>query len=173
SARRKFSGPVRPAPPVWHVRPAEPGLRAGGADAQRVRRLHGRVRPHQYRRLGPRDRGWFRQGLRSLPVRRPRMTTSPANPLGLDGFEFVEFTSPDPARMTALIEQLGFVAYARHQAKDLVRYKQGRINLLVNQDPGGQAAAFRTAHGPSASGMAFRVADAERALELALQRGAK
>ncbi|MBC7169128.1 MAG: 4-hydroxyphenylpyruvate dioxygenase, partial [Phenylobacterium sp.] len=101
------------------------------------------------------------------------MTVTPENPLGLGGFEFVEFTSPDPARMKALIEQLGFTAYSRHKTKDVVRYKQGRINLLVNQEPTGQVADFRAAHGPSANGMAFRVADAKSAYETALARGAK
>ena len=101
------------------------------------------------------------------------MTVTPENPLGLDGFEFVEFTSPDPARMKALIEQMGFTAYSKHKTKDVVRYKQGRINLLVNQEPAGQVADFRTAHGPSANGMAFRVADARSAYQTALARGAK
>ncbi len=101
------------------------------------------------------------------------MTITANNPIGLDGFEFVEFTSPDPARMVELIEQLGFTAYAKHPTKNLVRYKQGRINLLVNQDAEGQVAEFRAAHGPSANGMAFRVADAKAAYELALSRGAK
>jgi len=95
------------------------------------------------------------------------------NPLGLDGFEFAEFTSPDPAAMKRLIEQLGFVAYSTHPTKDVVRYKQGRINLLINQEPTGQAAAFRRDHGPSANGMAFRVADAQAAFQAALSRGAK
>ncbi|MBN9478717.1 MAG: 4-hydroxyphenylpyruvate dioxygenase [Bordetella sp.] len=101
------------------------------------------------------------------------MSITPENPIGLDGFEFVEFTSPDPAAMKALIEQLGFVATHTHPTKDIVRYKQGRTNLLVNSEPTGQAADFRAAHGPSASGMAFRVADAAQAYELALSRGAK
>ena len=95
------------------------------------------------------------------------------NPLGLDGFEFAEFTSPYPDAMKALIEQLGFVAYSAHPTMNVVRYKQGRINLLVNQEPAGQAADFRRKHGPSANGMAFRVADSKAAFDLALERGAK
>ncbi|WP_375249210.1 4-hydroxyphenylpyruvate dioxygenase [Sphingomonas sp.] len=95
------------------------------------------------------------------------------NPMGLDGFEFCEFTSPDPDRMAAQFEQLGFVAAAHHPTHDVVRYKQGRINLLLNRMPQGQAADFRAAHGPSANGMAFRVHDARAAFEAALARGAK
>jgi 4-hydroxyphenylpyruvate dioxygenase len=101
------------------------------------------------------------------------MTASPDNPLGVDGFEFVEFTSPDSARMIGLLERLGFTAFAKHPTRDIVRYKQGDITMLVNREPTGQAAEFRSAHGPSACGMAFRVDDAKRAYELALERGAK
>ena len=95
------------------------------------------------------------------------------NPLGLDGFEFVEFTSPDPAAMKALIEQLGFVAASTHPTKPATRYKQGRINLIVNEETTGQVADFRAAHGPSANGMAFRVENVEQAYADALKRGAK
>ncbi|BBF81745.1 4-hydroxyphenylpyruvate dioxygenase [Asticcacaulis excentricus] len=101
------------------------------------------------------------------------MSITPHNPLGLNGFEFVEFTSPDPAAMRAHFERLGFVAASRHPSKAVTRYKQGRINLLLNEEATGQAAEFRQGHGPSASGMAFRVADPQTAFEAALSRGAK
>ena len=101
------------------------------------------------------------------------MPVTSDNPLGLNGFEFVEFTSPDPAAMKAIIEQLGFVPTSAHPTKAVTRYKQGRINLLVNEEAAGQVADFRAAHGPSANGMAFRVGDAEQAFEDALKRGAK
>jgi 4-hydroxyphenylpyruvate dioxygenase len=95
------------------------------------------------------------------------------NPLGLNGFDFVEFTGPDPDAMAALLERMGFVAAHRHPERAITRYKQGRISLLINRDDKGQAAEFRAAHGPSANGMAFRVADAARAHALALTRGAR
>ena len=100
------------------------------------------------------------------------MARTSQNPLGLDGFEFCEFTSPDGDAMAAQFEQLGFVAAHRHPHKDVVRYKQGRINLLLNREPQGQAAEFRALHGPSASGMAFRVDDAAGAFAAAVERGA-
>ena len=100
------------------------------------------------------------------------MTTAD-NPLGLNGFEFCEFTSPDPDTLARQFEQLGFTATHRHPTKDVVRYKQGRINLLLNREGEGQAAAFRAAHGPSASGMAFRVADPAAAYHHAIANGAK
>ena len=101
------------------------------------------------------------------------MTDNSANPLGLNGFEFVEFTSPDPAAMAAQFEQLGFVATHRHPKKNITRYKQGRINLMLNRDDAGRVAAFRGEHGPSASAMAFRVADPKAAMQWALANGGK
>ena len=82
------------------------------------------------------------------------------NPLGTDGFEFVEFTSPEPERLGGLFELMGFTAVSRHRSKNVVRYRQGDINFLLNMEPLGQPADFRAAHGPSANAMAFRVRDA-------------
>jgi 4-hydroxyphenylpyruvate dioxygenase len=95
------------------------------------------------------------------------------NPLGLNGFAFVEFTSPDPEAMKGLFQQLGFVAASVHPTRNATRYKQGRINLVVNEDASGQASQFRAAHGPSANGMAFGVSDVDAAYAEAQARGAK
>ena len=95
------------------------------------------------------------------------------NPLGTDGFEFIEFTSPEPAKLAQVFSAMGFTAVARHRAKDVLRFRQGGINFILNMEPGGQAAAFRAAHGPSINAMAFRVRDAGKALERAVERGAK
>jgi 4-hydroxyphenylpyruvate dioxygenase len=95
------------------------------------------------------------------------------NPLGTDGFEFVEFTSPDPVALGELFEAMGFTAVARHRSKNVLRYKQGDIDFILNMEPRGQAAEFRGAHGPSINAMAFRVRDAAAALRLALERGAR
>ncbi len=105
-------------------------------------------------------------------------TKSPAsgdlfeNPLGTDGFEFVEFTSPEPERLAGLFEQMGFTAVAKHRSKNVLRFRQGDINFILNMEPQGQAAEFRQVHGPSANAMAFRVKDAAKALKLAVERGA-
>jgi len=101
------------------------------------------------------------------------MIAATDNPLGLNGFEFVEFTSPDPDAMAAQFFALGFVPTHRHPTKNITRFKQGRINLMLNRDDAGRVAAFRGEHGPSASAMAFRVADPEAAMEWALAHGAK
>ncbi len=95
------------------------------------------------------------------------------NPLGTDGFEFVEFTSPDPVALGKTFEAMGFTAVARHRSKNVLRYKQGDIDFILNMEPAGQAAEFRGAHGPSINAMAFRVRDAALALKLAVERGAE
>ena len=99
------------------------------------------------------------------------MTAHP-NPLGLDGFEFVEFTSPDPEALAGLFVNLGFTHVSNHKSRNIRRYAQGDINFLLNMDESGQAAEFRGAHGPSASAMAFRVHDAAKAHAMAVERGA-
>lgn len=96
-----------------------------------------------------------------------------ANPLGLDGFAFVEFTAPDVGEMSAQLWRLGFVPAALHPDHEVILYRQGRIHVVVNNRSDGHAAAFRKLHGPSACGMAFRVADPVRAQQLAIARGAR
>jgi 4-hydroxyphenylpyruvate dioxygenase len=98
--------------------------------------------------------------------------TQRENPIGLDGFEFVEFTSPDPEALAGLFVKLGFTHVGNHRSKNVRRYAQGDVTFILNMEPAGQPAAFRQAHGPSANGMAFRVKDATAALALALERGA-
>ena len=100
------------------------------------------------------------------------MTDSNDNPIGLDGFEFVEFTGPDPQALADLFGKMGFTHVATHRSKNVRRYAQGDINFLLNMDGGGQVANFREQHGPSANAMAFRVADAAKALKVAVERGA-
>ncbi|MBI3438967.1 MAG: 4-hydroxyphenylpyruvate dioxygenase [Proteobacteria bacterium] len=95
------------------------------------------------------------------------------NPIGTDGFEFVEFTSAEPDKLAAYFEQIGFTAVGKHRSKNVVRYKQNDINFILNMEPSGQAADFRSAHGPSANAMAFRVKDAQHAFEEAVKRGAE
>lgn len=82
------------------------------------------------------------------------------NPLGTDGFEFVEYSARRPEELARLFERLGFVAVARHRRKDVTLYRQGGINFILNAEPDSQAAQFTEIHGPSANAIAFRVTDA-------------
>jgi len=95
------------------------------------------------------------------------------NPAGTDGFEFVEYTAPDPHLLGALFEQMGFVPVARHRSKDVILYRQGRINFIVNREPDSFAQSFARVHGPSACAFAMRVKDAKHAYERALSLGAR
>jgi 4-hydroxyphenylpyruvate dioxygenase len=95
------------------------------------------------------------------------------NPMGTDGFEFVEYTAPDPHQLGALFEQMGFTAVARHRSKDVILYRQGRVNFIVNREPDSFAQSFARVHGPSACAFAIRVKDAAQAYKRALELGAK
>ncbi len=95
------------------------------------------------------------------------------NPMGLMGFEFVEFASPVPQLLEPLFERMGFTLVARHRSKDVLLYRQGDINFIVNREPRSIAAYFAAEHGPSACGLAFRVRDSHHAYAMALQHGAQ
>jgi len=95
------------------------------------------------------------------------------NPMGLMGFEFVEFASPTPNLLESVFERLGFTLVARHRSKDVVLYRQGDINFIVNREPRSAAWYFAAEHGPCACGLAFRVKDSHKAYERALELGAQ
>ncbi len=95
------------------------------------------------------------------------------NPMGLDGFEFVEFSGPDPQLFRDVFTTLGFQAVAKHRSKNVTLYRQGDINFILNEEPRTRAAFFAEEHGPGACGMAFRVKDAQFAYDRALELGAE
>jgi len=95
------------------------------------------------------------------------------NPMGLDGFEFVEFASPTAGVLEGMFEALGFTKVAVHRSKDVALYRQGEINFIVNNEPHSVASYFAAEHGPSACGMAFRVRDSHKAYTRALELGAQ
>ncbi|MEN9558799.1 MAG: 4-hydroxyphenylpyruvate dioxygenase, partial [Pseudomonadota bacterium] len=95
------------------------------------------------------------------------------NPMGLMGFEFVEFASPIPNVLEPLFEKMGFHLVARHRSKDVVLFRQGEINFIVNREPKSLAGYFCAEHGPSACAMAFRVRDSHHAYQRALELGAQ
>ncbi len=95
------------------------------------------------------------------------------NPLGLDGFEFIEFCAPEKGLLEPVFEKLGFTRIARHRSKDVDLWRQGEINLIANYEPRSPAAYFAAEHGPSACGMGFRVRNAKLAYDQAVARGAE
>ena len=94
------------------------------------------------------------------------------NPMGTDGFEFVEYTAPDPEQLRSLFERMGFPVVARHRRKNVTLHRQGDINFIINAEPDGFGQRFAEQHGPSACAMAFRVRDAAKAFDRALELGA-
>src|SRR6476619_6433758 len=120
----------------------------------------------------------FNAGARRLSCalqkwRRPTMQFTPwENPMGTDGFEFVEFAAPDPKALGALFETMGFTAIARHRHKDVTLYRQGEINFIINAEQDSFAQRFARQHGPSVCAIAIRVNDAAYAYKRALELGA-
>ena len=95
------------------------------------------------------------------------------NPMGTDGFEFVEYAAPDPELLRSLFTQMGFPAVARHRSKNVTLHRQGDINFIINAEPDSFAQKFAAQHGPCACAMAFRVKDAPAAIERAAGLGAE
>ncbi len=96
-----------------------------------------------------------------------------ANPMGTDGFEFIEYTAPDTRALAQLFQSMGFMPVARHRSKDVILYQQGDINFIINHEPHSFAQAFATVHGPSVCAFGIRVHDAAKALERAIALGAE
>ncbi|HTD28316.1 MAG TPA: 4-hydroxyphenylpyruvate dioxygenase [Xanthomonadaceae bacterium] len=82
--------------------------------------------------------------------------TTFANPMGIDGFEFVEFAAEDSAPLHELFKRMGFSAVLRHNSRPITVYRQGGVHFLINEDPDSFAADFAKAHGPCACGFAIR-----------------
>jgi 4-hydroxyphenylpyruvate dioxygenase len=110
----------------------------------------------------------------NAPAQARTSPVSMENPMGIDGFEFVEFASPNPAALHALFKQMGFVQVARHKTRPIYNYRQNDCTFLINEDPDSFAADFAAKHGPSACGFAIRVNKlAEWARVQALKNGAQ
>src|SRR5262249_45603067 len=96
------------------------------------------------------------------------------NPMGVDGFQFVEFAAPDAKLLHDTFKKMGFVAVARHKTKKITVYRQGARDILVNEEPHSVAEAFAKERGPSACGFAIRVSQAaDKACDLAVKNGAE
>lgn len=95
------------------------------------------------------------------------------NPIGLTGFDWIEFSTSNPQHMHQLFQSMGFSRLKRHKKKDVQYYKQNDIHFLINNDPGSFAVEFQKAHGPCACSTGWRVKNAQAALEAAVKRGAQ
>ena len=70
------------------------------------------------------------------------------NPMGLDGFEFVEFTAPERGVLEPIFEMMGFSLVARHKTKAVDLWRQGDINFIINNEPKSRACAILTKRAP-------------------------
>lgn len=107
-----------------------------------------------------------------FPHDAPKATITEENPAGTDGFEFVEFAHPNPQELRDLFTKMGYTHVANHKRKNIELWQQGDVTYLINAEPGSHPAQFIQEHGPCASSMGWRVADAEHAFKHALSKGA-
>jgi 4-hydroxyphenylpyruvate dioxygenase len=91
----------------------------------------------------------------------------PSNPIGIDGIEFIEYATSQAQAFGALLEKLGFHAVARHRSREVVLYRQGKMNLIVNSSGDAELAKV-----PTISAIALRVRDAGFAFKHATDLGA-
>ncbi len=96
----------------------------------------------------------------------------PNNPLGIDGIEFIEYATSQPLALGALLEQMGFVAQARHRSREVTLYRQGGMNVIVNADPRALPQSDLDSQSTVISAIALRVRDAGAAYQHAIAMGA-
>jgi len=114
------------------------------------------------------------------PMNTPRQATAAdreaiaeaANPLGLDGIEFIEYSTTRPQALGQVLEMMGFRPVARHRSREVLLYRQGAINVIVNAHTPALPAATGPEDKPVIAAVALRVRDAAAAYRRALERGA-
>jgi 4-hydroxyphenylpyruvate dioxygenase len=95
----------------------------------------------------------------------------PSNPLGMDGIEFIEYATSQPQAFGAVLQQMGFAAVARHRSREVMLYRQGSMNLIVNAHPDALP-GMAPGNAPTLSAIALRVRDASRAHRRSIDFGA-
>lgn len=94
------------------------------------------------------------------------------NPLGLEGIEFVEYATSKPQALGQVLEMMGFRPVARHRSREVMLYRQGDVNVIVNAHEAGMAHSVAPSEQPVIAAIALRVRDAAAAYKRALERGA-
>jgi 4-hydroxyphenylpyruvate dioxygenase len=96
----------------------------------------------------------------------------PSNPLGIDGIEFIEYVTSQPQAFGALLQKMGFAPVARHRSREVLLYRQGSMNLILNSHPDALEGKAEKGQLPTLAAMAFRVRDAAFAYQHSLDQGA-
>ena len=94
------------------------------------------------------------------------------NPLGLDGIEFIEYSTSKPQALGQVLEMMGFRPVARHRSREVLLYRQGGMNVIVNAHDSGLPRSVRPSETPVIAAIALRVRDAAAAYRHVLGRGA-
>ena len=94
-----------------------------------------------------------------------------ANPIGLDGIEFIEYATLKPQALAQVLEMMGFRPVARHRSREVTLYRQGTLNVVVNAHPPDALGASQGTDRPAISAIALRVRNARAAREFVLERG--
>lgn len=95
-----------------------------------------------------------------------------SNPLGLDGIEFIEYTTTKPQALGQCLEMMGFAPIARHRSREVLLYRQGAINVIVNAHQEALPDGATLQDMPAIAAIALRVRDASSAYNRALACGA-
>jgi 4-hydroxyphenylpyruvate dioxygenase len=109
----------------------------------------------------------------SLAIEWSKAKITEKNPIGLYGVDFIEYAGTDSKHFEELFKKFGFTEMATVENKKIKLFRQGDINFIINSEPHTFAADFAKSHGPSVSATGFRVADATRAFNEAVKRGAR
>lgn len=96
----------------------------------------------------------------------------PPNPIGMDGIEFIEFTTSRPQALGGVLERMGFRPVARHRSREVEVYRQGSMNIIINSQATDIPRTVEPVERPIISALAIRVRDADAAYRKALDLGA-
>ena len=105
------------------------------------------------------------------PADRESIADGP-NPLGMEGIEFIEYATSKPQALGQVLEMMGFRPVARHRSREVMLYRQGDVNVIVNAHEAGMAHSVAPSEKPVIAAIALRVRDAAAAYKRALDRGA-
>ncbi len=105
------------------------------------------------------------------PLHREAVPETP-NRLGIDGIEFIEYTTSHPQALGQVLENMGFKPVARHRSREVTLYRQGGMNLVVNANPEDARMSGAADGEPVISAVAFRVQDALKAHTRCIDLGA-
>lgn len=95
-----------------------------------------------------------------------------SNPMQIEGIEYIEYRTAKPQQLGQVLELMGFRPIARHRSREILLYRQGDMNIVINAHGGGASHAVRLPDEPQIAAFALRVRDAAAAHRRALDLGA-